>query len=75
MSSDEKKVVKLDEEKHPTHHHQESIKPNEKEEEIGLLSKPMSKIVKVPTNPKIFSPKKAFVGTDRSSKSAKSSDP
>lgn len=70
MSSDEKKVVKLDEEKGE----QKSIKPNEKEEEIGLLSKPMSKIVKVPTNPKIFSPKKAFVGTDRSSKSAKSSD-
>ena len=42
MSSDEKKVVKLDEEKGE----QKSIKPNEKEEEIGLLSKPMSKIVK-----------------------------
>ena len=37
MSSDEKKVVKLDEEKGE----QKSIKPNEKEEEIGLLSKPM----------------------------------
>ena len=49
MSSDEKKVVKLDEEKGE----QKSIKPNEKEEEIGLLSKPMSNIVKVPTNPKI----------------------
>ena len=38
MSSDEKKVVKLDEKKGE----QKSIKPNEKEEEIGLLSsKPM----------------------------------
>ena len=57
MSSDEKKVVKLDEEKGE----QKSIKPNEKEEEIGLLSKQCQRLSKSRQTQKYFHRKRPLL--------------